>query len=114
MVSPLQAFNRHSVDELVEDGVVMVYDFYLLAEGINLGMWMPRDHCVRINPIVREKGRIIEDITIAHEWLHAYDYMVLDQESSEGQIEWWARSHLRTDPQLSDYIRSFYREYGFK
>lgn len=112
--SLLREFNRRSVDSLVEEGVVMVYDFYLLAEGSDLGRWMHREYCIRINPILKERGRKEEDITIAHEWLHAYDYMMLDQKSSERQIEWWARFHLRRDPLLSDYIRSFYRAYGFK
>lgn len=110
--SPLRGFNRRSVDQLVDDeGVIMIYDYSLLKQSRYLGLWHIDYNLIRIKP---ELERAVEDQTITHEMLHPYEDLILEQEFSEDQIDWWARFHIQRDPGLPDHIRNHYRAFGFK
>ena len=107
--SPLRLFDWSSVEYMVNEGVRMMYDPWL--EKI-VGEWDSEHHKVRIS---RNLPPEEEDITIVHEWLHAFEDLVLniDDFFRDSQIEWWARFHYRTNPELVQYIRSFYQRNGF-
>jgi len=104
MALSLQDFNRHWVDYLVQEGVGMIYDYSMLKDD-PWGEWIPDLNLIGINPFTRLKGKRIEDHTITHEWLHAFEYLVLETTHSEKQIDRWAWFHYRRTPDLTDYIR---------
>lgn len=111
MASPLRDFNRRSIDDLVYEGVEMFYDHnHRITEGGEyLGMWVSKKSRVYIYPGIRDKK--VEDITIVHEWLHAYEFITLETSFRENQIEWWAHFHLRRDYWIADYIRFFFPDF---
>lgn len=116
MASPLRDFNRRSVDELVEEGVHMVYDFSMIR-GEHWGYWQVEYTFIGINPnLIVTAGKSEEDITIIHEWLHAYEDLTLDvrRRFEEAQIDWWAYHHHQRDRLLAEYIRGFFEDRGFK
>lgn len=111
--SPLRNFNRHSIDELISEGVEMRYDRSLRRKNY-WGLWKFEEYSVRINPYVqKQKGKKIEDMVIVHEWLHAYEDIILDlsKDFRETQIDWWAYFHLRRDKYIAEHIRSFFPEF---
>ena len=114
-LSPLHGFNRRSVDELVGEGVHMVYDFSMIR-GEDWGYWMIDYFLAGINPnIIITAGRKIEDLVIVHEWLHAYEDIILGvpKRFQETKIEWWAKYHLQRDCRIAEHIRGFHEEFGF-
>jgi hypothetical protein len=116
MASPLRDFNRRSVDELLEEGVHMVYDHSMIREE-RWGFWQADYFLIGINPnLMATVGRKEENVTIIHEWLHAYEDLILDvsRRFKESQIDWWAYRHLERDSGLAEYIRNSFQDYGFK
>ena len=116
MTSPLRDFNRRSVDDLFEEGVHMVYDFFMIR-GTDLGYWQFNYNFIGINPnLIITAGKVEEDITIIHEWLHAYEDLILDVPRSfkESQVDWWAYHHQQRDSLLAAHIRSYFEDHGFK
>lgn len=113
MASPLRDFNRRSVDDLIEQGITMVYDrYHTVTKGENWGMWIPWNDKIYISPVI--KNTKSEDLTIVHEWIHAYEDRILLKEFREAQVEWWAHYHLRRDEWLAYYIRTFFPEFRRK
>ena len=111
--SPLCDFDRRSIEELIGEGVEMKYD-HSLSQKKPSGLWRYDEYLVCINPTIQEmKGEIFEDIVILHEWLHAYEDIILDsyKDFRETQIEWWAHAHLRRDRYIAKYARSFFPEF---
>jgi len=104
----LRDFNRHWVDYLVGEGVRMFYDYSMLSCDPP-SEWLPDLKLIGINPATRLEGKRLEDHAINHEWLHAFEYLVMDLDlhtrHSEDQINWWAWFYYRNDPSLTDYIR---------
>lgn len=113
-MSRLRGFNRDSVNELVEEGVHMIYDSSL-DEQKPWCIWVPEFDLIRVSPTIKLKGREFEDQAIVHEWLHAYEDLILDvfKRHKEPKIDKWARRHIKRDRDLPDYIRSFFKDYGF-
>ena len=114
--SPLRGFNRHSVDQLVEEGVHMVYDHSLIKKDEYLGLWIFQYNLVSINPTARiNYGKLVEDETIIHEFLHGYEDLILNppRDFRESQIEYWARFHRLRDSGLAAYIRKPFKDFGF-
>ena len=116
MVSRLKYFSFDSVDQLLEHGVDMCYD-RTLRKRDHLGEFRPCDNQILICPTQQEKNRILRqqemDNTIVHEWLHAYEFNVLERDFRECDVEKWSKYHVIVQPQLVDYIRSFFTEEGF-
>ncbi|MEK6899826.1 MAG: hypothetical protein AABX05_01755 [Nanoarchaeota archaeon] len=117
-LSPLRKFSRSSIDELIDEDVSMRYyrDSVAIKNKKRLGLWNLNRTLIYINPtIVQQLGKYAEDVTIVHEWLHAYEDLLLDplQIFREKQIDWWAYFHLRQDALIADYIRSFFHKQGF-
>lgn len=112
--SPLRGFNYRSIDELLEEGVDMVYDYnhYMTEGGESWGIWHYDKYRVYIYPRIKEKKD--EDVTIVHEWLHAYEHITLGKIFRDTQIDWWAYYHLRRDKCIAEYIRSFFPDFRTK
>ena len=102
--SKLRRFSENTIDDLLENGVEMVYKKNIKADG----WYSPDTNLIEIKPA---KNRRYEDVTILHEWLHAYEDIILDKRHTEGQIDWWAYYHYRENKDLVDYIRSFFEEF---
>ncbi len=82
------------------------------------GQWDPEDFLVKIEPTAHKKPKgPVENVTILHEWLHAYEDLVLDELTHnryrDSQIDWWAHYHNRKNPHLAPYIRAYFLEEGF-
>lgn len=88
----------------------MVYDrnHYMTEGGEYLGIWHYEKWRVYIYPDIKQKKD--EDITIVHEWLHAYETVILETMFTESQIDWWAHFHFRK----AEYIRSFFPDFRTK
>lgn len=115
-LSPLRGFNRRSVDQLLEAGVHMVYDFNMIRSE-NWGYWMLDYRLIGINPnIVVTAGKKTEDHVIVHECLHACENLILGvrKRFRESQIDYWAHHHLGRDRFIAEYIRDGYEYFGFK
>jgi len=113
--SPLRAFNRGSIEELISEGVEMTYHPPLVKKNL-WGLWRYDEYSITINPeLIHYQGKAVEDMVIVHEWLHAYEDIILDckKDFREKQIDWWAYFHLRRDQDIANYIRSFFSEQGF-
>ena len=113
--SPLRGFNRCSIDELIREGIDMVYSPSLIKKNY-WGLWIYDEGIIKINPKLRHHhGKAIEDFVIVHELLHSYEDMVLNLSTDfrETQIDWWAYYHLRRDQDIANYMRSFFSEQGF-
>ena len=112
--SPLQGFDYRSVDDIINEGVDMVYDYnnHMNEGGEFWGTWLYEKSRVYISPDIIEKK--VEDITIVHEWLHAYETIILETQFSDSQIDWWAHFHLRKHRTLADYIRGFFPEFEIR
>ncbi len=113
--SPLSGFNRRSIEELISEGVEMIYHPSLIKKQY-WGFWNYNEYMVQINPnLINYLKEGFEDVVIVHEWLHAYEDIILDTENDfrETQIDWWAYFHLRRDQHIGKYIRSFFSEQGF-
>ena len=111
--SLLRKFNRGSIDELITEGVEMEYHRSLIRKKY-WGLWKYDSYLIQINPkLIHYRGRVFEDVVIIHEWLHAYEDIILDLEKDfrETQIDWWAYFHLRRDPYIGEYARSFFPEF---
>ena len=101
MVSPLRYFNLDSVRRLIDKGVGMFYDHSLRKDDPH-GEYFRGLNLIGINRRLKKKE---EDHTILHEWLHAYEEIILEDSSSEESIDWWAEFHLNNNPGLVEYIR---------
>ena len=112
--SPLRRFDHFSVERLINEEVDMVYDrnHYMTKAGRFSGIWHEEKSRIYIYPGITEKK--VEDVTIVHEWLHAYEDIILERTFQEAQIEWWAHFHLRRDHMFADYIRSFFPDFKIK
>ena len=110
-------FGYHSIDELLEQGVTM--DFRKFKK--NWGIWMPDQLLVSISTTHPSKDA--ENVTIAHEWLHAYEDLILyphpnfdvtlASRSPDIVIDEYAKWHVKNDPELVEYIRSYFKNEGF-
>src|SRR3989344_5602735 len=106
--SPLGDFNYSAVNYLIHQDVDMVYDYghHMTQGGELLGIYHYEKRRVYIYPSIKQKR--LEDITILHEWLHAYERVMLDRRFTECQVDWWAFYHHRRDRILVEYIRSLF------
>lgn len=120
--SPLANFRRSSIDQLIEEHLVgMVYDYSLIGkDGLQedglWGEWNPAYNLIRISPDCSIKNdKYFEGLVIIHEWLHAYEDLILEVEtiSKEKQIDWWANYHYHKDHGLITYIRNKFADFGF-
>ena len=116
--SPLRDFDYNVIEDILEEGLQMVYHAYLERRSPKLyGLWNPAEALVQINPFLRrQEGKELEDVIILHEWLHAYGDLILEVPNDrfrEEQIHWWAQWHCRQDPYVATYIRSFFVREGF-
>lgn len=121
--SLLANFRRSSIDQLIEEHLVgMVYDYSLIGknnlegEGGFWGWWNPAYNLIRISPDCSiKKDKYFENLVILHEWLHAYEDLILEVEtrSKEKQIDWWAAHHNKRDLGLATYVRNKFAEFGF-
>lgn len=113
--SPLRGFNRGSINELIYEGIEMIYCPSLIKKNY-WGLWMYDECIIKINPdLIHHHGKAIEDFVIVHELLHSYEDMILNLPTDfrETQIDWWAYYHLRKDKDIANYMRSFFSEQGF-
>ncbi len=116
MVSGLYYFGLDSVDSLLGYGVEMRFDSTLRSRN-HLGEFHPSCDVVLICPTQQIRNRNLRrecmDNTIVHEWLHAYEYHMLDRAFNENDVSRWAGIHLRKQRDIAEYIRSFYGNAGF-
>lgn len=121
--SPLAKFCRSSIDELIEEHLVgMVYDYSLIGKNglkreVGLwGRWIPAYNLICISPDCSIKnGKYFESLVIIHEWLHAYEDLILEMPTrfGENQIDWWAAYHSKRDRGLDTYVRNKFIDFGF-
>lgn len=119
---PLANFCRSSIDQLIEEHLVgMVYDYSLIGKN-NLegggfwGCWNPAYNLIRISPDCSvKKDKYFENLVILHEWLHAYEDLILEMPTrfKENQIDWWANYHHHRDCGLITRIRNKFTDFGF-
>jgi hypothetical protein len=111
--SPLKLFGYSSIDYLVGEGIQMLRCAKINGEEME-GEWDPNINLIRID-IRLGRNRKKEDLVIIHEWLHAYEDLVLKKSPRfrEFQIDWWSQFHYKKDPKMGLYIRSFYKAEGF-
>ena len=110
-------FGYHSIDELLEQGVTMEFKKFKK----NWGLWIPDHLLVGISKTHPSRGA--ENVTIAHEWLHAYEDLILyshpdfevtlASRSPDIVIDEYAKWHVKNDPELVEYIRSYFKDEGF-
>ncbi|MEK6969994.1 MAG: hypothetical protein AABW48_06215 [Nanoarchaeota archaeon] len=120
---PLANFRRSSIDQLIEEHLVgMVYDYSLIGknnlegEGGFWAWWHPAYNLIRISPDCSiKKDKYFENLVIVHEWLHAYEDLILEMPTrfTENQIGWWAAYHNKKDPGLATYVRNKFADFGF-
>ena len=113
----LRNFGYHSIDVLLEEGVDMQYHPIEKCWGL----WLPDNLKVQISP--KHPSRNDEDVTILHEWLHAYEDLIvyLDDDfditvgkrSPDKVIDDYAYFHHSKDSDLVKYVRSFFENEGF-
>ncbi|MFH1683147.1 MAG: hypothetical protein ABIA37_05105 [Candidatus Woesearchaeota archaeon] len=103
--SKLRDFSTRNIEDLLREGVHMVYQSPIKADGY----YSPDSGLIEIKPNPKQ----YEDVTILHEWLHAYEDRILDLKFREKQIDWWAYYHYKNNKSLVDYIRSFFRKQKF-
>ncbi len=114
-LNTLKNFSQESIDRLIEKGVIMRH----LELDEDLGLWIP----CSIVAIQKNLSMRSENRTIVHEWLHAYEDIILyphpnfeitiASRSPETIIEAYARWHHQQNPDLVRYIREQFREHGF-
>lgn len=123
--SPLRFFNKESIDTLLEKGIDMQYHPNLLVPGTwdptilvrCRGSWDSEEIMIKIE---KHENRDHENITILHEWLHAYEDLIVNahyqdltqrqkKRSRDGQIEWWAKFHYKNNPEVVEYIRQQFK-----
>lgn len=113
--SRLARFDIESIDALILNGVHMIYDNSLIKDEQYMGWWVPEYKLIRINPILRlKKHKDLADLTILHEWLHAYEDIITRAKKrvKEDLIDQWAE-HYRKETDLAQYIRNNFKLYGF-
>jgi len=124
MGSYLRGFDTKSINDLLYCDVTMKYTNLRPPKGTKerefpylCGLYQPETSLISINRKIKKfyprTWKKEEDITILHEWLHAYEHVIVGRNFSENQIEWWAQWYYREQYDLVPYIRSFFNEEGF-
>ena len=75
----------------------MVYDFSLIKDEY-WGWWVPEYKLIRINPLLKKKkNKELGDLTILHEWLHAYEDLLTGAKRGvpESLIDQWAEHYRK-------------------
>jgi|SRR3989338_5180684 len=119
MVQSLNFMNNlsfESIDDLVNQGVTMKYSHLQNSWGL----WIPQILQIKISPGHRRRR---ENRLILHEWLHAYEDLILyphpdykvvtASRSPDPVIDKYAIWYQKHHSDLIEYIRELFRQEGF-